>query len=75
VMPGPLQSTELARKARERMPHLAVLFTSGYSENAITAEGRLAADIELLSKPYSRETLARKVRAVLEQAQRKRGGG
>jgi methyl-accepting chemotaxis protein len=75
VMPGPLQSTELARKARERMPHLAVLFTSGYSENAITAEGRLAADVELLSKPYSRETLARKVRAVLEQAQRKRGGG
>ncbi len=74
VMPGPLQSMELARKARERMPHLAVLFTSGYSENAITADGRLAADVELLSKPYSRDTLARKVRMVLEKAAHKRSG-
>ena len=31
IMPGPLKSTELARKARERMPNLAVLFTSGYA--------------------------------------------
>ncbi len=73
VMPGPLKSTELARKARERMPNLAVLFTSGYSETAI-ASGRLAPDVELLGKPYSRETLARKVRAVLEQAAGKTGG-
>ncbi|RZL11920.1 MAG: response regulator, partial [Rubrivivax sp.] len=34
VMPGPLRSPELARKARERLPHVAVLFTSGYTENA-----------------------------------------
>ena len=68
VMPGPLQSTELARKARERMPHLAVLFTSGYSQNAIAPGGRLDADVELLSKPYSRDALARKVRHVLAGA-------
>jgi CheY-like chemotaxis protein len=65
VMPGPLRSTELARKARERMPHLAVLFTSGYSENAIAPGGRLDAGVELLSKPYSRDALARKLRHVL----------
>ena len=35
VMPGPLRSPELARKAKERLPGLAVLFTSGYTENAI----------------------------------------
>ena len=35
VMPGPMRSTELARKARERLPDVAVLFTSGYTENAI----------------------------------------
>ena len=75
VMPGPLQSTQLASKARERMPHLAVLFTSGYSENAIAPGGRLAADVELLSKPYSRDTLARKVRHVLAKAAERRNRG
>ncbi len=40
VMPGPLRSPELARKARERLPDIAVLFTSGYTENAIVHGGR-----------------------------------
>ncbi len=71
VMPGPLRSPELARKAVERQPHLAVLFTSGYTENAIVHGGRLDAGVELLSKPYTREALARKVRHVLaNRAQR-----
>ncbi|WP_309243057.1 response regulator [Hyalangium versicolor] len=65
VMPGPLRSPELARKARERLPHIGVLFTSGYTENAIVHHGRLDAGVELLSKPYTREALARKVRHVL----------
>ena len=54
VMPGPLRSPELARKAQERLPGLAVLFTSGYTENAIVHGGRLDEGIELLSKPYTR---------------------
>jgi signal transduction histidine kinase/DNA-binding response OmpR family regulator len=65
VMPGPLRSPELARKARERLPNIAVLFTSGYTENAIVHGGRLDMGVELLSKPYTREALARKVRHVL----------
>lgn len=65
VMPGKLKSPELARRARDRLPHLAVLFTSGYTENAIVHGGRLDAGVELLSKPYSREALARKFRHVL----------
>jgi signal transduction histidine kinase/DNA-binding response OmpR family regulator len=70
VMPGPLRSPELARKAKERQPGLAVLFTSGYTENAIVHHGRLDPGVELLSKPYSREALARKVRHLLgNQAQ------
>jgi PAS domain S-box-containing protein len=68
VMPGTLKSTELARKARERIPHLAVLFTSGYSQDAITNAGRLDENVELLSKPYSRDALARKLRHVLTNA-------
>ncbi len=66
VMPGPLRSTELARKARERLPTIAVLFTSGYTDNAIVHAGRLDEGIELLSKPYTHEALARKVRYVLQ---------
>ena len=73
VMPGPLRSTELANKARERMPHLAVLFTSGYSQDAIATGGRLDPGVELLSKPYSRDELARKVRHVLESAGQRSG--
>ena len=70
VMPGPLKSTELARKARERIPGIAVLFTSGYTENSIVHGGRLDAGVDLLSKPYTREALARKVRQVLGRAER-----
>ena len=73
VMPGPLRSPELARRARERMPNIAVLFTSGYTENAIVHGGRLDEGIDLLSKPYTREALARKIRHVLRnQEQRSR---
>ncbi|BBE00150.1 hybrid sensor histidine kinase/response regulator (plasmid) [Sphingobium amiense] len=79
VMPGPLRSPELARRAKERLPNLAVLFTSGYTENAIVHHGRLDPGVELLSKPYTREALARKVRHVLaNEAQHRliaKGGG
>jgi signal transduction histidine kinase/DNA-binding response OmpR family regulator len=70
VMPGAMRSPELARRTRERIPDVAVLFTSGYTENAIVHGGRLDPGVELLSKPYTREALARKVRHVLRnQAQ------
>ncbi|WP_373276503.1 hybrid sensor histidine kinase/response regulator [Sphingomonas kyungheensis] len=72
VMPGALKSPELARKARERLPDLAVLFTSGYTENSIVHGGKLDKGVELLSKPYTRDALARKFRHVLaNQRQRK----
>ena len=65
VMPGKLRSPELARQAKKRLPDIAILFTSGYTENAIVHNGRLDPDIELLSKPYTREALALKIREVL----------
>jgi CheY-like chemotaxis protein len=65
VMPGTLRSPELARMARERLPNCAVLFTSGYTENAIVHGGRLDPGVELLGKPYTRESLARRIRQVL----------
>ncbi|MDM9644867.1 PAS domain S-box protein [Rhizobium sp. S163] len=72
VMPGPLKSSEMARQARERLPSLAVLFTSGYTQNSIVHGGRLDPGVQLLSKPYSREALALKVRHVLNNVAQKR---
>ncbi len=71
VMPGTMKSPELARRAKERLPDIAVLYTSGYTENSIVHDGRLDPGVELLSKPYTREALAKKIRHVLaNRAQR-----
>ena len=67
VMPGPVRSTELALRARELRPDIVVLFTSGYTQNAIVHSGRLDPGLELISKPYRREDLARKIRFLLNR--------
>ena len=65
VMPGALNGRELADQARRLVPNLPVLFTSGYTENAIIHHGRLDEGVTLLSKPYRLSQLARSVRAAL----------
>ncbi|MFC4168782.1 response regulator [Teichococcus aestuarii] len=65
VMPGPVRAPDLARQVQVMLPHAAVLFTSGYTENAIVHGGRLDPGVSLLSKPYRREDLARKIRHTL----------
>ena len=70
VMPGPLRSPELARRARELWPDIAVLFTSGYAQDAIVHSGRLDPGLDLLGKPYTQDALARKLRHVLAYQQR-----
>jgi CheY-like chemotaxis protein len=64
-MPGPIKTRDLARRAQELIPGLKVLYTSGYTANAIIHDGRLDADVLLLSKPYRRDELARQVRRAL----------
>jgi signal transduction histidine kinase/DNA-binding response OmpR family regulator len=68
VMPGSITAVELARRAQELRPEIAVLFTSGYTENALFRDHHLDPGVQLLSKPYRRDDLARKVRAVLDEA-------
>jgi signal transduction histidine kinase/DNA-binding response OmpR family regulator len=65
VMPGPVRSVDMARQAKQLIPGIAVLFTSGYTQNAIVHGGRLDPGVELISKPYRREALARKIRQVI----------
>ncbi|WP_425437651.1 PAS domain-containing protein [Melittangium boletus] len=72
VMPGPVRSPELARQAKALLPDIEVLFTSGYTENAIVHGGRLDPGVHLLSKPHRREDLARKLRQLLDHRQQKK---
>ena len=68
VLPGKLRSPQLAHLAQQRHPNLAVLFTSGYTDNAIVHTGWLDEGVELLSKPYARDDLARALRLVLDRS-------
>lgn len=68
IMPGGINGRLLANTAVARHPNLRVLYTSGYTENAIVHHGRLDPGIALLSKPYTRQALARKVRTALDKA-------
>jgi signal transduction histidine kinase/DNA-binding response OmpR family regulator len=64
VMPGAIPTREFTRRAQEMFPKLLVLYTSGYTQNAIVHNGRLDDDAFLLSKPYRKDELARKLRSV-----------
>ncbi len=66
VMPGGMNGPELAEEARALYPALKVLFTSGYTENAIVHHGRLDRGVHLLSKPYRKHEMATKVRQALD---------
>ena len=66
VMPGGMNGPALVDAVHALRPTLPVLFTSGYTENAIVHHGRLDAGVHLLSKPYRRAELARRVRASLD---------
>lgn len=65
VMPGGMNGRELGERAAARWPTLRILYTSGYSRDALTQDGRLVDGVTLLSKPYSNAELAEKARAVL----------
>jgi signal transduction histidine kinase len=66
ILPGGMDGRRLADEARRRRPGLKVLFTTGYTRNAIVHNGRLDPGVQLVSKPFTFEALARKVRAVLD---------
>ena len=68
IMPGGMNGRELADKIARRRAPLRVLFTSGYTENAIVHHGRLDPGVLLLAKPYRRSDLARMIRTALSAA-------
>jgi signal transduction histidine kinase/CheY-like chemotaxis protein len=66
VMPGGMNGRQLADEAIRQRSTLKVLFTTGYTANAIVHHGRLDPDVELISKPFTYESLGRKIRALLD---------
>ncbi|WP_044586520.1 ATP-binding protein [Bradyrhizobium sp. LTSPM299] len=69
IMPGLMNGRDLATEAERRRPDLRVLFTSGYTENAIDHDGKLDEGILFLAKPYSRAELARMLRVALRESE------
>ncbi len=65
IIPGGMNGRQLAIEAQTRRPGLKVLYTSGYTENAIVHHGRLDAGVLLLPKPYVSSDLARMIRTAL----------
>ena len=65
IMPGATNGRQLANELQRRKPGLKVLFTSGYTENAIIHHGRLDTGVLLLAKPYRKSDLAVMIRRAL----------
>jgi signal transduction histidine kinase/CheY-like chemotaxis protein len=65
IIPGGMNGRQLGIEAQTRRPGLKVLYTSGYTENAIVHHGRLDAGVLLLAKPYVNSDLARMIRTAL----------
>jgi CheY-like chemotaxis protein len=68
VMPGGISGRELADLAQRQRPKLKTLYTSGYTKDAIVHQGKLDPGVNFLSKPFRRQDLALKIRAVLDAA-------
>jgi PAS domain S-box-containing protein len=66
VLPDGMSGRELAAEAMRRRPGLKVLFTTGYTRNAIAHNGKLDPGVNLISKPFTYDQLAAKVRALLD---------
>jgi PAS domain S-box-containing protein len=65
VLPG-MNGRALAEEARRRRPGMKVLFTSGYTQNAIVHHGRLDPGVSFLAKPFKLDALGLKIREVLD---------
>jgi CheY-like chemotaxis protein len=65
VLPG-MNGRQLAEHAKNRRPDLKVLFTTGYSRNAIVHQGRLDPGVAMIQKPITQDALAARIRDLLD---------
>jgi len=65
-LPGGVSGRTLADAARSARPGLRVLFTTGYTRNAIVHNDTLDREVHFIAKPFNLAALAAKIREVLE---------
>jgi len=70
VMPG-MNGREMADRIHETLPHLRVVFMSGYTEHALTQEGQVDPNFEYLQKPFTLKSLTQKLAKVLGNQDKK----
>lgn len=70
VLPGGMTGVDVVARAVELWPGIRSLFTTGYGKNAIVHQGRLDRGVQLITKPFSFDDLAAKVREVLDRDDR-----
>src|SRR5258708_7673488 len=63
-LPG-MNGRQLADQARETRPGLKVLFMTGYAESAAISQGFLQAGMQMITKPFELDILARQIRAII----------
>jgi signal transduction histidine kinase/CheY-like chemotaxis protein len=66
VLPGGMNGRQLTDEVLKRRPAIKILYMTGYTRNAIIHHGRLDPDIDLLTKPFTADGLARKMRRILD---------
>jgi two-component system, cell cycle sensor histidine kinase and response regulator CckA len=72
VMPG-MNGREMADRIHEILPHLQVVFMSGYTEHALTHDGQVDPKIEYLQKPFTLKALTQKLAKVLRKLDQQAG--
>ena len=66
AMPGGMNGRQLADVARQRHPGLGVLFITGFAESIAAGNGALATGMEVLTKPFTMEALAVRIRSMID---------
>ena len=66
-MPGGLNGRQVAEAARKLRPDLKILFITGYAEGAVLTDGQMANGAQVLTKPFAMETLAVRVRQLIDE--------
>jgi PAS domain S-box-containing protein len=65
-LPGGMNGRQMADAARVARPDLRVLFITGYAENAVLGNGHLAPGMAVLTKPFAIESMAARIRSMIE---------
>ncbi|TXM72762.1 response regulator [Methylobacterium sp. WL12] len=65
-LPGGMNGRQMADAARVSRPDLQVLFITGYAENSVLGNGHLAPGMAVLTKPFAIDTMAARIRSLIE---------